>query len=396
MKRFLRYLPILSLLLGWVFVQPLSAQDTSAVRKAARKAERDSVWANIARNGIPSLSIEKGKFKASLNLYMDAYYTWDLGQPKNKNRPYFYSSQRHNEFMLNLGMLDAQASYADRIRARLALGYGSYFRYNYSAEPAEYRFLFEANAGVRLAKNFWVDGGIIGSPFGYESALSMQQINYTRSLSADNTPYFLTGAKLTYTPNDQVTLVGYIINGWQTIQSTKTTPSGAWQVQYKPKGNVLLNYSGYFGDERTNDTLPRRWRIFNDFYAYATPTEKLTLLGLFDFGFQKSRAVTNNDDWQMWSTVNFCAKYQFTRVVALAARGEYYMDKGQANITTIDGTKGFFAYGGSVNLDISPIQNALLRFEVRSLGSPDKIFFAPKDGRRNWMTAFTVSLAVSL
>jgi hypothetical protein len=225
----------------------------------------------------------------------------------------------------------------------------------------------------------------------------MQQPNYTRSLSADNTPYFLTGARISYSPTPKWTLNGYVVNGWQVIESRKPTPSGVWQVQHRPTDSWLLNYTGYFGDERRQDTLPNRWRQYNDFYAVYTPHDRMTLVLLFDIGTERTPSATSAAEWQLWHTANVCFNYRVGRKVALGLRAEYYRDKGQAHVPSVDPTRaGFSAYGGSVNVDIRPLPNALIRAEVRSLAAEDRIFPAPGGGLRRWMTAFTLSMGISI
>src|SRR6186713_1800947 len=67
--------------------------------------------------------------------YLEAYYSYDFGNPENHNRPAFlYSYNRHNEINLNLGFVKA-AYQTSNIRANLALGAGTYMNANMAAEP---------------------------------------------------------------------------------------------------------------------------------------------------------------------------------------------------------------------------------------------------------------------
>jgi Putative beta-barrel porin-2, OmpL-like. bbp2 len=67
--------------------------------------------------------------------YAEIYYAYDFNQPEDHNRPAFlYSHNRHNEFNLNLGFIKGGYA-ADRVRANLALGAGTYMNANYAAEP---------------------------------------------------------------------------------------------------------------------------------------------------------------------------------------------------------------------------------------------------------------------
>lgn len=137
----------------------------------------------------------------SITGYTEIYYQYDFNKPADGKRPGFiYNHNRHNEVNLNLGYL--KASYNGKnSRVNLAAAAGTYMNANYSAEPGVLKNIQEANAGLRVSKkqNIWLDAGILPSHIGFESAVSKDCPTLTRSLLAENSPYFETGAKLTYT-----------------------------------------------------------------------------------------------------------------------------------------------------------------------------------------------------
>ncbi len=145
----------------------------------------------------------KGKF--SFSGYVERYYLFDFSNPNDHNRPAFlYSYHRHNEFNLQMALL-AGSYQSPRVRAQLALMAGAYANRNLAAEPSVLRNIFEAYAGLRLTNNhqLWLDVGIFGSHIGFESALGADCWTMTRSIAAENSPYYSAGAQLTYTsPNE--------------------------------------------------------------------------------------------------------------------------------------------------------------------------------------------------
>ena len=157
----------------------------------------------------------------SISGYAEPYYAYDLNQPADGNRPGFvYAHNRHNEFNLNLGYLKGSYN-AERVRANLALAAGTYMNANYAAETGVLKNVYEANAGLKISKkkNLWIDAGIFSSHIGFESAVSKDCWTLTRSMLADNSPYFESGAKLTYTSDNNKWLVsGLLLNGWQRIE----------------------------------------------------------------------------------------------------------------------------------------------------------------------------------
>lgn len=326
--------------------------------------------------------------------YAEAYYQYDFNKPADNNRPGFiYSHNRHNEFNLNLGFIKANYT-AERVRANLALAAGTYMNANYSAEPGVLKNIYEANAGVKLSKkkNLWLDAGIFGSHIGFESAHSPSCWNLTRSILADNTPYFEAGAKITYTSdNGKWLLSGMALNGWQRITRVSGNSLMSWgtQIQYKPSGKVLLNYSTFIGTDKPDSA--RLSRLFHNIYGVFNITDKFGLTLGFDIGTEEK--TPGSDDKNTWYSPVIIMKYAVNDKWVIAGRIEHYNDKKGVIIAT-GSPNGFQTTGYSVNIDHSPAKNVLLRLETRNLSSKDDIFIKP-GGVTNNTTFVTGSIAVS-
>lgn len=309
----------------------------------------------------------------SVNGYVEAYYQYDFNKPADNNRPGFiYSHNRHNEFNVNLGFVKLNYT-AQKVRANVALAVGTYMNANYSAEPGVLKNVFEADAGVRLGKkDLWLDAGILPSHIGFESAISKDCWTITRSICAENTPFFEAGARLTYnTPDGKWLLSALALNGWQRITRVPGNSLMSWgtQIQYKPTSKVLVNYSTFIGTDKPDDV--RLIRIYHNLYSVLTVTEKLGVTLGFDIGTEQ-KAKHSSDHNTVYSPVGII-RYALNSKWAVAARGEYYSDKNGVIIAT--GTPhGFKTTGFSFNIDHSPAKNILLRLEVKTLHSKDKVF----------------------
>lgn len=330
----------------------------------------------------------------SISGYTEVYYQFDFNKPADNNRPGFlYSHNRHNEFNCNLGFIKANYS-ADRVRANLALATGTYINANYSAEPGVLKNIFEANAGLKLSKkkNLWLDAGIFSSHIGFESAVSKDCWNLTRSILAENSPYFEAGAKITYTSHDGKWLLsGLTLNGWQRITRVPGNSLMSWgtQVQFKPSDKVLLNYSTFIGIDKPDSA--RLSRFFNNIYGVFNITSKLGVTAGFDIGTEEKTPSGSSSN--TWYSPVLILKYNFTDKWAIAVRGEYYSDEHGVIIST--GTpNGFKTTGLSLNIDHSPLKNVLVRLEARSLNSKDPVFLKTT-GATNTNTFITSSIAVS-
>lgn len=339
-------------------------------------------------------SQEHHRPQVAISGYAEVYYCYDLNDPANHNRPPFmYSHHRHNEFNLNLGLLRAAVSDTN-YRAALALMAGTYANANMAAEPGVIKNIFEANAGVKLSrrKNTWLDVGIFPSHIGFESATGKDCWTVTRSIMADNTPYFESGAKLSWgSANEKWTAGLLVLNGWQRIQRVagNSAPSFGTQLVFRNGEKLTLNSSTFVGTDKPDST--RRMRYFHNFYAIARVTERIGLTAGFDAGVeQKAKGSTM---YNGWLNPNVIARFRLAEKMGLALRGEYYRDPGGVIIST--GTPaGFRTYSYSINFDYSLSPNAMWRIEARSMHSKDKIFM--RDGSAvNDDYFFTTVLAVS-
>lgn len=342
----------------------------------------------------------------TLTGYVEAYYTHDFTAPKiSQERPGFlYNHKRNREVNLNLAFLKG-AYTGDWVRANLALQVGTYAQYNYAAEQDLVKNIFEANAGVKLSKtkDIWLDAGLFASHIGFESAISKDCWTLTRSILAENSPYYLSGAKVTYnTPNGKWTLLGMATNGWQRVKKVEgyTGPSFTTQVQYRPSSNLTLNWSSFIGSDRP-DSL-QQGRFFNNFYAIINPAGRFGVILGFDIGSDRKPVggVGNNKErvgqgCYVWYSPVAIARYKTSDRSYLNGRLEYYDDKN----AVIIGIPGFKTTGYSLGYDYAILPNALFRIEGKvynsKADSSGRPIFESKDGLSRTNTSLTTSLAIS-
>lgn len=322
-------------------------------------SQKDTVWKKP-----PSIE---------LNLFLDAYYVYDFNQPKtNYRQPFLYNHNRHNEFNLNLGLIKLGINH-EKYRANLGLQVGTYVNDNYASESNSLKLIHEASVGISMSKKnkLWIDMGILSSHIGFESALSSKNPTLTRSLLAENSPYFETGAKITYTPSKKIEIAGLVLNGWQNIQriSGNSIPSFGTQLTYKPSQKTLLNWSTFIGTT-TPDSI-RKMRYFNNLYGQFQLGESFFLTTGFDIGYQQQ--FKNSNLYDFWMTPIAILQYAPLKQFKTALRIEYYQDKNGVMIPTST-PNGFATTGVSLNFDYTPVPLISCRIEGRWLNSKDQIF----------------------
>ncbi|MBP7273294.1 MAG: porin [Saprospiraceae bacterium] len=302
--------------------------------------------------------------------YIEPYYSYDFTGNKENQKPNFlYNHVRNNEFNINLML--AKAQYNDStFRVNIALMAGNYAANNLAAEPTWAQFIYEANIGIKLSKkhNLWADVGIMPSHIGFESAIGTDCWTLTRSIAAENSPYYEAGLKLNYTSkNGEWYVAGMLLNGWQTIQKPlHTTPiAGGIQVTFIPTPNFTINYSNYVGKDYQYDGQPLR--IFHNGYLSFAPSKKLKILAGFDFG-----TIKFHEGYYIWYSPILQVRYAFSKRFSTTLRSEIYNDK-YGVIIQRPSNLPFSALGFSTNVDYAVRENVLFRVELKQLNYDNAI-----------------------
>lgn len=312
---------------------------------------------------------EKKELKFSFSGYLETYYAYDFNRPDAQTKlPFMYNYNRHNEFNVNIGLLRAKAEY-DNAYASIALHSGTYVEDNYANETT--KILSEAYVGLYLdkAKNSTVEVGILPSYIGFETATSATNLALTRSLLAENSPYFMTGVKYTYRPNEKWQFSGLVTNGWQRINkpNKNVSPALGSQMVYKPSDKSTFNWSTFVGKELYNNEWGMRY--FSNMYWDTQWNAKWRTIVGFDAGMQTDKS--NSDKQLFWMSPVLVTQYTLAPKWQTAFRAEYYQDKDNVIIALED---EFETYGLSLNIDYLINNRVKFRTEARYLNSRNELF----------------------
>lgn len=331
--------------------------------------------------------------RVNVSAYLDGFFVHDLNKPSTKTRqPFFYNYNRHNQPAINLAFVKLNVE-KEFWRTNLALQAGTYVRDNYQKETPLLRCFLEANAGIvlRKKKGLWLDAGIMPSHLGFESAVGADNWTLTRSLLAENSPYFLTGLKMSWTPDSVWLLSALVTTGWQRIQMAagNTFPGFGSQVSRKLNHQMLINWSTFVGTEDRN--TERRMRYFSNLYTTVQFDQHFDMILGFDYGIQQVKPQENKfNTW--WSPVALL-RYTISRKLQLAWRAEYYSDRAGV---IIQEPSAFETAGFSMNVDYAPTALFLLRAETRLLQSPTKIYPDHTTlSNKNWSVALSLSFKIA-
>lgn len=324
--------------------------------------------------------------RLSFSAYGEVYYNQDFSKPLTHTRPLFvYSHNRTGEININLGLLKV-SFVTEKTRANLGIMTGTYSNANLAGEPGVLKNLYEANAGVRISKQhqLWIDAGVLPSHIGFESAIGKDNWTLTRSLAADNSPYYEAGVRLSYnSPNKKWVTALLLLNGWQRIQRVagNHTPAFGTQATFKPTDNFLINSSTFIGSDQPDSA--RKMRYFHNLYSVIQLNNWIGITVGLDVGLEQKFKGSSSMD--LWYTPVVIFRMKVADNKYLGLRTEYYQDKSGVIVTNINGNpQSLCSY--SSNFDWSLNQYLLWRIESKWMKSKNPTFLRQNGAydRSNW------------
>lgn len=324
--------------------------------------------AQVANTGLADTTDGERINNLSIGGYVDAYYGYSSGSQLG-DVPFFVSMNRHKEMNVNLAFVDLRYS-TNRLRARFMPGVGTYMNANYAAEQGTLKNIVEANAGVKPFehKGIWIDFGVLGSPYTNESAISKDHLMYTRSLSAEFAPYYLSGIKVTLPLSDKLCSYLYLINGWQQIKDANNGKSLGTQLEYRPTKKILINWNTYFGLDSAYGTNGKPSnRFFSDIYLIYKSGKKIDITSSIYIGAHEIERAQHG--YGYWQQANIIVSYHLNTKSSLAGRVEYFKDKSEVfgpNLNMV---------GTGICYNYKIVNNALFRIEFRQLRNEDNVYF---------------------
>jgi hypothetical protein len=343
-----------------------------------------------------TLKIPLKKGTLSLEGYVDVYYSYALSHPLGGTRPYFVSYNRDNEINLNLAYISIKYT-SDRVRATFTPGYGTYMDANYASERQTLQNILEANVGIKLFahKEIWLDAGVMVSPYTNETAYSLDQLTYTRSLGSENTPYYLTGAKLTLPFGSKWTAYLSVLNGWQVIQSQHDPLDFGSQLEFKPDGRWDINWNTYLGNEKSTVNPGYEMRWFTDVYATYTASARWTLSADTYAGWQRrieGDSGETHQELRPWWNANLAARYIFVPGNSFSARVEYFHDPYDVLQKPVTAASGFKLFSASLGYNLNITDDVMFRLEARYFGAAEPLYPLRNGTSTNMEAWFTAGI----
>jgi hypothetical protein len=160
----------------------------------------------------------------------------------------------------------------------------------------------------------------------------------------------------------------YGLQGWQNIKDHNSSKALGTQIIFTPNEKMIFNSSSFIGDEKPDSA--KQLRLFHNFHFTYHISSKLKTLFMLDLGAERKIDKTGYNKW-MGTALLF--QYSFAKKFTVAARAEFYRDKNGVIISNYLPAQ-FEASGLAFNLDFNPAKNFVMRTEMRSLHSKNKIY----------------------
>jgi hypothetical protein len=337
-------------------------------------------------------SFSQVKDSFSLQLFAEVYASSIPNKPLTNSRPGFhYNYTKANNVGVNMAMAKIHYS-TRRFRTNLALMAGDYAKANLAAEEKWARNICEANAGIKLSsqQEIWLDAGVLPSHVGCETAVGKDNAALTRSVLADNSPYYETGLRLSYQPNSKWNFALLALTGWQriTVPANQKSPALGTQITYTHSPKISFNQSTYAGQIFTGTTNVTR--LYHNLYSIITLSKATALTLAWDIGVQANELNSGNN--RIWNGVSGLFRYQFkSGKWSSAIRYERFIDNTNVLYSVpANPNSRFNLHHASVNLDWLPVKNLLLRAEANYQQGADPLFFKGNQLVRRQFSAFFI------
>lgn len=271
-----------------------------------------------------------------------------------------------NRFGLNIVQFGAE--YTSRLmRGTFTLHFGDIPN---SAWSSQYNFIQEANVGVRIIPKLWFDAGFFRTHIGLESIQPRENIASSIATTTYFEPYFLSGAKLTYSFNKKFTLQANAFNGFNTFIETNKNKAFGLSALITPNDKLSLTVNTITSDEYPDSASVSHQRLYTNIYA-VYKTSRWDFGAEYNIGLQQNSRLSNPSQTAYMQSALLAVKYKLKKFVSFYTRGEFFSDPDEILTGPVENSHhdlvGLHIFGETVGVEVKPIKNSYVRLEGRML-----------------------------
>jgi hypothetical protein len=292
---------------------------------------------------------------------VDGYYQW---YSTKQDGPYRAFDQKHNAFTVSMAEIwVAKTPTSDSpVGYKVRMNFGGASAVYTPPTDIDYKYIEEAYGSFFIpgSKGLTVDFGKFVTNAGAEVIEAKDNWNYSRSLLFNLAiPFYHAGIRMNYAPNDKVSFMAGVVNGWNNVVDNNTGKTFMASVTLKPNAafSVVENYIVGPETTGTNDNV----RNLSDTVLTYTANPQLSYMANLDFvgeGGQNSKGIAGY------------LKYQAAPKVAVVPRYEYLNDGGAPFGSGLQQKLQDF----TLTLELKGADNFLWRIEYRGDYSNKSVF----------------------
>ena len=267
--------------------------------------------------------------------YVDVGYVGNLNVPDNHLWRSRATASHHNELSPNMGLAYVRKDATVSSRWGMELGFQG------GRDSEEFAFLVgerrvdgadvlrhvhRANVSylAPVGKGLTITAGLFNSLMGYESLYAKDNVNYTRSWIADNTPYMMFGVNAQYPVSDDLTITAFVVNSYYHLAHPNNLPSYGGRWSWKATPRLTLTQTLYGGPDQT-DTSLEFWRMYGN-HIVEWKGEDVTVAASFDIGTENIAGQPGSPRAFVMGG-NMVMRWQIAEPWAVALRPEFYWDR---------------------------------------------------------------------
>jgi hypothetical protein len=310
--------------------------------------------------------------------FVDTYFEYNFDRPKSRINELRNFDVSDEQFIVSMAEVSVQRA-ASPVGFRIDFDMGQGNDIVQSGAPGSLANLRQAYVTLvaPVGSGLTIDMGKFVTHCCFEVIPAKDNYNYSRSLLfAWSVPYYHIGARAAYSPSSQLTLNGYLYDGWNGIPVNSGKTLG-FEAAYAPTSSLsfVLNW---LGGPALPDTITNKYRNVYEFIATYQATDKLTLALNWVYGEDHPPSML-----AVWRGIAGYVKYACNDFSTFAVRAEMFSDpEGFMTGASQDVNETTLTY------EYKPFPTIILRAEYRYDWSTVTAFDSDTDrfARRNQAT----------
>ncbi len=267
--------------------------------------------------------------------YVDVGYIGNFNFPDNQLWRNRATAAHHNQLSPNMGLAYVRKDAKESSRWGMELGLqggrdSEEFAFLVGERRVDgsdvLRHIHRANMSylAPVGNGLTITAGLFNSLMGYESLYAKDNVNYTRSWIADNTPYMMFGVHAQYPVSEDLTVSAFVVNSYYHLAHPNDLPSYGGRWIWKATPRLTLTQTLYGGPDQTQTSL-EFWRLYGN-HILEWKGDEVLIAASFDIGTESIAGQLGSPRTFVMGG-NMVVRWHITGPWAVALRPEFYWDR---------------------------------------------------------------------